>query len=411
MWLTNARYLGEDGGFAAGDIEIVDGRIGRIVPAGSQPSDVDCTDLVVLPGLVNGHFHSQSTLLRGLEFGLDLHDWFDDSPRGRAQHRIGDWLDDEANAADVAAVARYEYLTLLRQGVTMVADSGLGDQSPHLLLEAGTAVGIRAVPQAYDDWIERVADPSAYTVHIESEEDLTAEVVAAAERYRDRYQPVFGLHCLETVRRRELVTERWGASTVAVLAEHGLLTPRTVLFHGCEMDADDIALVAAAGAAVMYCPVSNLALHGRIPPAIEWRRAGVTVGLGTDWGDTDMWGTLRTAWLLQQRDPDRAQRAAPVEVLRAASRGGALGYGRADAGEIAPDRVADLVLVDAGRLGPYHREPDTLAAAVLTDGGAATVRHVLVGGEWVLTDGAPTRVDADAVTAEYHRIAARLTAH
>lgn len=409
VWLTRARYLGPDGTFREADIEVDNGVIGRIEPAGSQPSDVDCSGLVVLPGLVNGHFHSQSTPIRGLEFGYEIFDWFGDSPNGRAQQRVGSWMDDAANVDRIAAVVRYEYLTLLRQGVTMVADCGFGEHSPQLLADAGAAVGIRSVPQAYDDWIEKVADPSGFTVNIESEEDLTAEAVAIAERYRDEYRPIFALHCLETVRRRELVVQRWGASTVQVLQQYGLLGPRTVLFHGCEMDAADVATVAESGAAVMHCPVSNLALHGRIPPAVEWRRAGVTLGLGTDWGDTDMWGTMRAAWLLQQREPDRPRRASPADVLWMASRGGALGYSRDDLGEIAPGRGADLVLLDAGRLGPSHRDPDTLAWSVLTDGGAALVRHVLVGGDWVLRDRRPTRVDADAVTAEYQQIVAELT--
>jgi 5-methylthioadenosine/S-adenosylhomocysteine deaminase len=175
----------------------------------------------------------------------------------------------------------------------------------------------------------------------------------------------------------------------------------------------------------MHCPVSNLALHGRIPPAVEWRRAGVTVGLGTDWGDTDMWGTMRAAWLLQQRVPDQpgyrrtdetapgagsADRATPADVLLMATRGGARGYSRDDLGEIAPGRTADLVLLDAGRLRPYAHRADvsTLAAAVLATGGPGVVRHVLVAGEWALRDGEPVRVDAAPLADAYHRIAAGL---
>jgi 5-methylthioadenosine/S-adenosylhomocysteine deaminase len=406
VWLTNARYLRPDGTFGTADIGVDGGVVAELAPAGSRPSDVDCSGYVVLPGLVNGHYHSQATLMRGLEVGIELFDWFGDSPGGRAQARIGEWLDDPAHETEIAAVVRHEYVTLLRQGVTLVADSGCSEVSPAVLAAAGDTVGVRSLPQAYDDWIERLPDPARYTVHIESEEDLTAEVLEKAARYEEAYRPVFALHCLETVRRRELVLERWGRSTVAVLADHGLLTPRTVLFHGCEMDAEDVAAVARAGAAVMHCPVSNLGLHGRIPPAVEWWRAGVPMGLGTDWGDTDMWGTLRAAWLLQQREPDRDRRARPADVLRMATRGGALGYGRDDLGEIAAGRTADLVLLDAARLGPYS--PDTLAFAILTDGGTGLVRHVMVGGDWVLRDGAPTRVDAAATAAQYRRIAAAL---
>ncbi len=406
MWLTHARYLTPAGTFDIADIKVEDRTVTEVVPAGSAPgTDLDCRDLVVLPGLVNGHFHSQATLVRGLDAGLELYDWFGSSPGGQLQAHIGGWLDDPANAADIAAVVRHEYVTLLRQGVTFVADSGVSDLDPSLLAGVGDEVGIRALPQAYDDAIEHL-DPARYTVHIESEEDLTAEVVATAVRYRDTYDPVFALHCLETTWRRERALATWGTSSVAVLAEHGLLGSRTVLFHGCEMDDADIELVARAGAAVMHCPVSNLSLHGRIPPAVRWRAAGVTLGLGTDWGDTDFWGTMRAAWLLQQRTPERGDRARPADILRMASRGGAAGYSRHDLGEIAPGRTADLVFLDRSALGPYAHRQDvcTLAFAVLTDGGAGAVRHVMVDGGWVLRDGDPLRVDADAVAADYRRI-------
>ncbi|MGA8113407.1 MAG: amidohydrolase family protein [Actinocatenispora sp.] len=411
MWLTQAHHLRPDGTFGVADIGVEDGRIVELAPAGSQRGGIDCQGHVLLPGLVNGHYHSQATLLRGQEAGLDLTEWFGDSPGGRLQARIGAWLDDPANRDAIATVIRHEYLTLLRQGVTFIADSGVSEIDPSVLAGVGDEIGLRALPQAYDDDIEHL-DPARFTVHIESEEDLTAEVLDRSVRYRDEFGPVFGLHCLETTWRRERALADWGASTVEVLDGRGLLTPRTVLFHGCEMTDRDVELVARRGAAVMHCPVSNLALHGRIPPAVAWRRAGVTMGLGTDWGDTDMWGTVRTAWLLQQGDPDRAARPTPGEVLRMATRGGAVGYARDDLGEIAPGRTADLVFLDASRLRPYAHRADvsTLGFAVLNDGGANLVRHVMVGGEFVLRDGEPTRVDATATAARYHRIAADLVA-
>lgn len=404
MWLTEACHLRPDGTFGVADIAVEGGTITEIAAPGSRPG-LDCSGRVVLPGLVNAHYHSQATVMRGLDTGLDLFDWFGDSPAGRIQTTMAEFLDDPANEAAVAAITRYEYLTLLRQGVTLVADSGVSEVSPEVLAAAGDEVGLRSLPQTYDDWIERVADPSRFTVHIESEEDLTAEVVETSVRYRDRYRPVFALHCLETVKRRELALERWERSSVSVLADNGLLGPRTVLFHGCEMDAEDIDAVARAGSSVIFCPVSNLTIHGRLAPASQWFRAGVRIGLGTDWGDTDLWSTLRTAWLLMQRTPDPADRPSRTDVLRMATRDGALGYARDDLGEIAPGRTADLVLLDADRLRPAVRRPDvsTLDNAVLA-AGAGAVRDVMVGGEWVLRDELPVRVDPDGLLRDYRRV-------
>ncbi|WP_344314293.1 amidohydrolase family protein [Fodinicola feengrottensis] len=406
--MTNVCHLRPDGTFGVADLAVEGGLIAEVTDPGSQQSTMDCSGYVVLPGLVNGHFHSQTSVVRGLDTGLELFDWFGDSPGGRMQSKIGEWLDDPAHLDDVAALARYEYVAMLRQGVTFVADCGFSECPPGVLADVGDEIGVRALVQAYDDWICKVEDPARYTVNIDSEEDLTAAVLERTTGYLVKYAPIFALHCLETVKRRAIVQQNWGRSTVRLLADRGLLSSRTVLFHGCEIDADDLELVAKAGASIMHCPVSNLSIHGRIAPATDWFRAGVTVGLGTDWGDVDMWGTIRTAWLLQQTGSRPL--ATREDVLRMATRGGAVGYGRADLGEIAPGRAADLVFLDAARLRPSVHRADlsTLAFAIFAEGGPGLVREVMVGGHWVLRDGDPVRVDAHQVAADYQRIVAKL---
>lgn len=395
MWLTEALYARPDDTFAVADIAVEGGTITEIAPPAGR-SGVDCSRTVVLPGLVNGHFHSQTSLLRGLDDGLDLLDWFGDSTvASRRQAEIARWLDDPSNVDDVATVARYEYAQLLGQGVTLVGDSGCSEVSPDVLAQAGDSVGLRVIPQAYDDWIERVADPARCTVHIEPEEDLTP---AALDRVSAYDGVRFAMHCLESRRRREIVEQNWGMSTVRLLAERNLLAG-TILFHACEIDADDLALIVANGASIMHCPVSNLAIHGSVPAVHEWFRAGATIGLGTDWGDLDMWSTIRTAHLLLRR-----ARATRADALRMATRGGALGYGRDDLGEIAAGRTADLVFLDIERLRPY--EPATLAFAIFAAGGPA--RDVMVGGDWVVRDGVSVRVDLAVLQAAYQRICGSL---
>ncbi|KAM0328176.1 hypothetical protein ACHAQA_005583 [Verticillium albo-atrum] len=72
------------------------------------------------------------------------------------------------------------------------------------------------------------------------------------------------------------------ASYAAVYDDHGLLTNRTVLAHAIHLSEDEVKLVAARGAGVSHCPVSNSALtSGAARVRWLWER-GVEVGLGTD---------------------------------------------------------------------------------------------------------------------------------
>ena len=65
-------------------------------------------------------------------------------------------------------------------------------------------------------------------------------------------------------------------------AEHGLLTPKTVLAHCCHLSPAEVELVKANRCAVSHCPVSNSYLGSGICPVRELLDEGITVGLGTD---------------------------------------------------------------------------------------------------------------------------------
>ncbi len=86
---------------------------------------------------------------------------------------------------------------------------------------------------------------------------------------------------------------------------------------------------------------------------------------------------------------------APSELLRAATVEGyrALGW---DGGTIAPGNVADFVTVglDGVRLAGHDRADP--AAGVVFAATAADVRHVVVGGEHVVHDGAHRAIDVAA---------------
>ena len=92
---------------------------------------------------------------------------------------------------------------------------------------------------------------------------------------------------------------RHGRSPIAVLADTGLLGPGTVLAHGVHLNDDDLAPVAASGAAVAHCPASNQKLASGFARIPELLAAGVPVALGTDGpasaNDLDLWLAMRLA--------------------------------------------------------------------------------------------------------------------
>jgi cytosine/adenosine deaminase-related metal-dependent hydrolase len=97
----------------------------------------------------------------------------------------------------------------------------------------------------------------------------------------------------------------------------------------------------------------------------------------------------------------RAGRAA--DVFNAATIGGARALGRDDLGRLAPGAKADVLIINQRDLR-YGLVRDPINA--LVDAGCgADVETVVVGGEVVVEDGKPTRVDGEATYRDAERLA------
>jgi hypothetical protein len=92
-------------------------------------------------------------------------------------------------------------------------------------------------------------------------------------------------------------TDAESADEVRELERRGLLTPELLAVHVVGADADGIARLRASGAAVVWCPTSNLVLFGRTAPP-ELLAPGMDVLVGSDsllTGDGDLLDELRAA--------------------------------------------------------------------------------------------------------------------
>ncbi len=145
------------------------------------------------------------------------------------------------------------------------------------------------------------------------------------------------------------------AKEMDLLRERGAIGRNTLLIHGIALRPQDMALIAAQGSSVCWCPASNLFLYGRTADIASLLRAGANVALGTDSAMTGSYNVL--AELRAARDAYRTQTATNpsprwlVEMVttRAAY---ALVLG-ARRGRIAVGYEADLVVVPDRGEEPY----------------------------------------------------------
>jgi cytosine/adenosine deaminase-related metal-dependent hydrolase len=115
-----------------------------------------------------------------------------------------------------------------------------------------------------------------------------------------------------------------------------------LLVHMVHVDDEDRALAAEAGASVVLCPRSNLAIGGQLPDVPALLSAGISFAIGTD--------SLASSPSLSPWDELAVLAAAfpaiPAETwLQAATLGGALGMGLAAMGTLEPGKRPGVIAV------------------------------------------------------------------
>jgi 5-methylthioadenosine/S-adenosylhomocysteine deaminase len=201
------------------------------------------------------------------------------------------------------------------------------------------------------------------------------------------------IHVAEGRYEAERTLREHGATPLRHLDRLGALGARTIAVHAVWLDDEEVALMGARGAALAYCPSSNMFLGDGVTRLPELLRAGVRAGLGTDGGCTNnrlsVFEEMRMASLLQRvRLLDGgALPATTVWALGTESGAAMLGLpvGRVEAGGL-----ADLVAIDLGHASLHP--PTNLLANVVFAMSPQAITDVWVHGDRVVDGGRLTRV-------------------
>lgn len=416
----------EEGGVQVleGQVVALDGaQIAYVGPERGLPPDfaptrvLDGSGRALIPGFVNAHQHAAMTLLRGYADDMRLMEWLQQKV-WPAEARL---TPEDVYWGTLLAVAEQ-----LRSGITAFADMYFFmDEVARAVEEAGVraclAAGLIGLkPDAerqlkegvefFRRWHGRAGGrvtaalgPHApYTCP-----DWYMEQVLAEAR---RLGAAVHIHLAETAEEVERLRAERGLSPVRWAHELGLFEVPVTAFHCVHVDAEDIALLAAGGAAVVHNPISNLKLASGLAPVAEMRAAGVTVALGTDGACStnhlSMFEEMRLcAWLQKARTGD-ARTLPAAEAFRMATVDGARALGLARLGRIAPGYQADLAMVDlqASHLVPRH----DLVSLLVYSAQPADVCLAVVAGRVVYEDGAILTFDEARVRAECLERARRL---
>ncbi|TRW76965.1 amidohydrolase family protein [Mycolicibacterium sp. 018/SC-01/001] len=257
-----------------------------------------------------------------------------------------------------------------------------------------------------DTWHGAAADRIRAAVSISAPQRVSLDYFAALDDLAERHGIPLYAHMLETKVQRALIANQprfGGRSLIQYTAAAGLLTPHTNVIHAVWVDDDDLAAIAEAGSTVAHNPISNLRLGSGV---LRWRAmldAGIPVALGTDEAICDdsinVWTVAKVAGLIHNVSGlDHDEWPTPAEVLDALWLGGARATGRSDLGAVAPGMLADLALMDlhAVAFTPLNDLREQLVHC--EDGGDVVL--TMVDGAVVAEAGHVTSVDEAALLAE-----------
>ncbi|SNB76534.1 Cytosine/adenosine deaminase [Arboricoccus pini] len=195
---------------------------------------------------------------------------------------------------------------------------------------------------------------------------------------------------------RELAKQQ----AIATLAREGLLGPDIQLVHATHATVEDARAIAASGSPVSLSPWTELRVGFGIPPIGLLHDAGVKLSLSIDntplAGNADFFNVMKIALNIAAGSAERQEPIPARTFLEWATIGGASDLGLADVtGSIRPHKRADLILVD---MADINTGPTADLDAVLTHAAQpANVSFVMADGRILKEAGRLKDVDVPAL--------------
>lgn len=397
------------------DIEIKDGRIAAISGAYTLdgPEVIDGRDLLLVPGFVNAHTHLGMSYFRNYADDMDLDTWLNTAIWPLEAHLTREdiyWASmlsmaegilsgtttfcDMYYHMDMVAQAAVDMgmRGLLTRGLTDI--DGSGDEK----LEEVRMLYINSHGLGED--LVQVA-PAPHAIYTCSGDYIKDIINIACE-----FDGVLHTHLSESKKEMEDAAARYGTTPIRYMWDLGLDQVHTIAAHCVHMTEEDMDLVDPEKFFPVHNPSSNLKLASGIAPIQKMMEKGLTVALGTD-GDSsnnnqNMLEEMHLAGLLAKGVSYDPEALKAEDVLRMATINGAKALGRD--GEIGSIDVGKLADISCFNLNSTSFTPrNNLISALCYSAQAEDVKHVLIGGEFVLKDRKLTRVDLDDLREKVER--------
>ncbi|MFN7752576.1 MAG: amidohydrolase family protein [Pseudomonadota bacterium] len=419
-WLLRGGYVmtmeRSVGDLAGADVHVRDGVIVAVGRALQAPGArvIDARDMIVMPGMVETHWHMWNTLLRSMSLDEKKFGYFP-TALGLGRHYV---------PGDMYAGTRLACAEAIHSGITFVHDWCHNIRTPTHARENLRALSESGLRGRFS-YGTMQGHPVDQTMDLADLERLRADWsqhdaggrLALGIAWRGVATGGTGAIKAEASRRDIAEARRLGlpvsvhlnnsrarAGGIAQVAKDGLLGPDLQAIHAVWVTPEEVRALVDSRAAVSISPFTELRIGFGVPPTSTFLQAGIPLGLSVDTtalsGNADMFGIMKVTQNAENARTENEFQLPARRVLELATIEGARSMGMADRiGSLAAGKRADLIMVDtrAINLGVFT-DPAHLLVEAAQPGNVDTVmvdgRLLKSGGRLTALD--PARVVADA---------------
>ncbi len=390
--------------------------IGKEKPVKDYGEEYDGSRKVLMPGLVNAHTHSPMTLLRGYAENLPLDRWLNE--------RVFPFEDrlncDRAYYGTMLSIAEQ-----LKSGTTSSSDMYFFQDGVLKAVKdakAKTNFSRSLVSFGDDDFYhnDRVKEAlvAVEKYHLTESGRIKVDMCLHAEYTNTlKFIEQFGeytkdkglinhIHLSETKSEHENCKQKYGKTPARVFYDAGAMDAQTLFAHCVWIEPSDIELFKEKGASVAHCPASNLKLGSGVCDTYTLLENGINVAIGTDSAASnnslDMLREMYLAAILPKGINNKADIITPKQILKMATRNGALAQGREDCGLVKEGFKADVIVLDLNKPNMY---PDfDVINNIVYSANSSDVLLTMVDGEVLYRNGEFKYIDVEKVGFECNRI-------
>jgi 5-methylthioadenosine/S-adenosylhomocysteine deaminase len=399
-----------------GDVHVRDGVIVAVGPKLSAPgaTTIRGAGMIVLPGLIETHWHMWNTLLRSMSGEKPEFGYF----------RTTAALGQKYEPADMYRGTRLAAAEAVTNGITFVHDwchnirsPDHADQDLRALRESGLRArfsygAAQGMPNNQGIAIADLQRLERGWPNYSNEGLIT---LGLAWRGMGGNNPATAIPAdiykaeIEAARRLGLPISvhasgsRPAAGQVATIAKAGLLAKDMQIIHGVVLTAEEIEAIKSAGASVSLAPTSELRIGFGLPQTANLLAAGVPVGLSVDTveltGNADMFGIMKFIQNIENGKSESEFKLTARRVLELGTIEGARSMGIDDkVGSLKPGKRADLIMVSTRdvNLGVFGDPAHMLVTAAQP----SNVDLVMVDGRILKRNGKLTAMNAAQIASE-----------